>query len=50
MAGSQLVSKTLTEDFLLLLNSLRGGNHPFMERYRTLLSSLDGTGHAWGSQ
>ncbi|PWY71528.1 C6 transcription factor [Aspergillus sclerotioniger CBS 115572] len=49
-ADSQALSKTLTEDFMLLLNSLRGGNHPFMEKYRTLLGSLHTTGHAWGSQ
>ncbi|KAH8431248.1 CeGAL family transcription factor [Aspergillus melleus] len=35
------LSHSLAEDFLLLLGSLRGGNHPFLEKYKTFL----GTSH-----
>lgn len=34
------LSQSLADDFLLLLNSLRGGNHPFLEKYKTFLNSL----------
>ncbi|KAJ6121876.1 hypothetical protein N7512_004341 [Penicillium capsulatum] len=30
----------LAEDFLLLLNTFRGGNHPFLEKYKTHLRTL----------
>jgi hypothetical protein len=32
--------QTLAEDFLLLLSSFRGGNHPFLEKYKAHLHSL----------
>ncbi|KAJ5397300.1 hypothetical protein N7509_005413 [Penicillium cosmopolitanum] len=32
--------QTLAEDFLLLLHSFRGGNHPFLEKYKAHLQSL----------
>jgi hypothetical protein len=32
--------QNLAEDFLLLLNSFRGGNHPFLEKYKAHLHSL----------
>ncbi|KAE8388852.1 hypothetical protein BDV23DRAFT_158212 [Aspergillus alliaceus] len=31
--------QSLAEDFLLLLNSLRGGNHPYLERYKAFLNA-----------
>ncbi|KAF4283300.1 hypothetical protein KXV52_004654 [Aspergillus fumigatus] len=33
-------TQSLAEDFMLLLNTLRGGNHPFMEKFKAYLSSL----------
>lgn len=36
--------QSLAEDFLLLLSSFRGGNHPFLEKYRTHLRSLQISG------
>ncbi|KAF9892173.1 hypothetical protein FE257_002579 [Aspergillus nanangensis] len=32
--------QTLADDFLHLLNSLRGGKHPFLEKYKTFLNTL----------
>lgn len=32
--------QSLADDFLLLLNSFRGGNHPFLEKYKAHLHSL----------
>ncbi|PKX95794.1 CeGAL family transcription factor [Aspergillus novofumigatus IBT 16806] len=33
-------TQSLAEDFMLLLNTLRGGNHPFLEKFKAYLSSL----------
>lgn len=32
--------QSLAEDFLLLMTSFRGGNHPYLEKYRAHLRSL----------
>ncbi|GMF76047.1 unnamed protein product [Aspergillus oryzae] len=45
--------QSLAEDFLLLLNSLRGGNHPYLERYKAFLSASNirsNTYSNWSSQ
>ncbi|KAI9923570.1 hypothetical protein MW887_008579 [Aspergillus wentii] len=34
--------QNLAEDFMLLLTSLRGGNHPFLERFKAFLASPHG--------
>lgn len=33
-------AQSLAEDFLLLMTSFRGGNHPYLEKYRAHLRSL----------
>ncbi|RHZ47659.1 CeGAL family transcription factor [Aspergillus thermomutatus] len=33
-------TQSLAEDFMLLMNTLRGGNHPFLEKFKAYLSSL----------
>lgn len=43
--------QTLADDFLLLLSSFRGGNHPFLEKYKAHLHSLQiPSGKVWPSQ
>ncbi|KAJ5375371.1 hypothetical protein N7517_007377 [Penicillium concentricum] len=37
---STCTPQSLAEDFLLLMTSFRGGNHPYLEKYRTHLRSL----------
>lgn len=32
--------QSLAEDFLLIMTSFRGGNHPFLEKYQDHLRSL----------
>lgn len=39
----------LAEDYILLLSSFRGGNHPFLEKYKTHLRSLQIPG-SWSQQ
>ncbi|KAL4898489.1 hypothetical protein BDV59DRAFT_5588 [Aspergillus ambiguus] len=44
---------SLVDDFLHLLNSLRGGNHPFLEKYKAFVSTLHsagGVGSNWAAQ
>ncbi|KAJ5204028.1 uncharacterized protein N7498_004907 [Penicillium cinerascens] len=41
--------QSLAEDFVLLLSSFRGGNHPFLEKYKTHLRSLRIPG-SWSQQ
>lgn len=33
-------TQSLVEDFMLLMNTLRGGNHPFLEKFKAYLASL----------
>lgn len=40
LAKSALSSHTLEGEFLQLLSILRGGNHPFLERYKAHLRPL----------
>ncbi|RHZ67455.1 hypothetical protein CDV55_105889 [Aspergillus turcosus] len=35
-----LSTQSLVEDFMLLMNTLRGGNHPFLEKFKAYLASL----------
>lgn len=46
---SNSTPQSLAEDYLLLLNSFRGGNHPFLEKYKTHLRSLQIPG-SWTQQ
>jgi hypothetical protein len=39
-ASSTSTPQSLAEDFLLLMTSFRGGNHPYLEKYRDHLRSL----------
>lgn len=39
----------LAEDYLLLLSSFRGGNHPFLEKYKAQLRALQIPG-SWSQQ
>lgn len=34
------IGQSLAADYMLLLTSLRGGNHPFLERYKAYLASI----------
>ncbi|KAJ5352328.1 hypothetical protein N7452_001302 [Penicillium brevicompactum] len=38
--GTTSTPHSLAEDFLLLMTSFRGGNHPYLEKYRAHLRSL----------
>ena len=38
--GTSSTPQSLAEDFLLLMTSFRGGNHPYLEKYRAHLRSL----------
>ncbi|KAA8643204.1 CeGAL family transcription factor [Aspergillus tanneri] len=52
-AGTASLLPSLAEDFLLLLGSLRGGNHPFLEKYKAFLSTSHTnviTGQSWTQQ
>ena len=61
LGGSNFAASSLCQglagDYMLLLTSLRGGNHPFLERYRAYLGSLasasassSAVGAGWGQQ
>ncbi|KAB8229520.1 fungal specific transcription factor domain-containing protein [Aspergillus alliaceus] len=48
--GAAIDSPAMAKDFLLLLSSLHGGDHPFLERYKAFLGASQGaaygtTGH-----
>lgn len=38
--GTTSTPQSLAEDFLLLMRSFRGGNHPYLEKYQAHLHSL----------
>lgn len=46
---SHSTSQGLAEDYLLLLSSFRGGNHPFLEKYKAQLRALQIPG-SWSHQ
>jgi hypothetical protein len=48
-ASATSTPQSLAEDFVLLLSSFRGGNHPFLEKYKTHLRSLQIPG-SWSQQ
>ncbi|RAK79784.1 CeGAL family transcription factor [Aspergillus fijiensis CBS 313.89] len=50
MSDGGTSTKSLAGDYLLLLNTLRGGNHPFMDKYKALLSSVHTTNDTWAAQ
>jgi len=37
----------VAKDFLKLLGTLRGGNHPYLEKYKARLNSLHISEHEW---
>lgn len=38
--SSTITPQSLAEDFLLLLTNFRGGNHPYLEKYKAHLRAL----------
>jgi hypothetical protein len=49
-AAAAALPVTLVDDFLHVLNSLRGGNHPFLEKYKAFVSTLRGSVGNWAVQ
>ncbi|KAG2417229.1 hypothetical protein HFD88_008448 [Aspergillus terreus] len=49
-AAAAVLPVTLVDDFLHVLNSLRGGNHPFLEKYKAFVSTLRGSVGNWAVQ
>ncbi|KAE8144184.1 hypothetical protein BDV25DRAFT_134889 [Aspergillus avenaceus] len=49
LGAAATLPQSLAEDFLLLLNSLRGGNHPYLEKYKAFLNASPLRGNAYSS-